>query len=152
MNKEEYIKKYGGAAYEKQQQQCLNWAAEHREEGRARANKWAIANPDKVIANARETTRKGGKHYEKHLKYESRGLRGARNHIRVGHGQKWRRFKQIIAPESQLHHQWIPETANYTGVALVEADQHRHGIIVPIQILEGEITLLTEAEIRGGKY
>lgn len=150
MKKEEYTKKYGKAAYEKQQQQCLDWAAQHREEANARSMKWAIANPNKVIANARETTRKGGKHYEKHLKYETIGLRGARNRIRMSHAQRWRKLKRIIAPDSQLHHQWLPGTADYTGVALVEANQHQHGFIDIIQILEGEITLFTEAEIRRG--
>ena len=43
----------------------------------------------------------------------------------------------------------IPGTADYRGAALVEPIQHQYGIIDPIVILEGEITLLTEAEIRG---
>ena len=69
--------------------------------------------------------------------------------IRGRHRRYYTPYKQIIAPESQLHHEWIPMTAEYRGVALVEANQHLHGYIDVIQILEGEIMLLTEAEIRG---
>ena len=69
------------------------------------------------------------------------------------HGNLWRKYKNIIAPESQIHHEWIPGTANYRGVALVEADQHMHGIVDVIEILEGKITLLTEDKVKekGGK-
>ena len=63
--------------------------------------------------------------------------------IRSKHSRRWRKFKTLIAPGSELHHEWIPETAEYRGVALVEADQHRRGIIDVIQILEGEITLFS---------
>jgi hypothetical protein len=48
----------------------------------------------------------------------------------------------------ELHHQWIPETADYTGLALVEAKPHKHGIIDVIQILEGAITVFSEKELR----
>ena len=37
----------------------------------------------------------------------------------------------------------------YRGLALVEADQHTHGFIDVIKILDGEITIFTEAELRG---
>lgn len=70
--------------------------------------------------------------------------------VRQKHGNLYRPYKKIIAPESQLHHQWVPGTAEYTGVALVEAKPHQYGYIDVIQILEGEITLLTEEAIRNG--
>ena len=115
---------------------------------------WRKINPDKVKAqNAKknpEISCKGGKYYEKHLEYRRTGLQKERNRIRIKHRLLYYPFKQIIAPSSQLHHQWAPNTADYSGVALVEADQHMHGFIDVIQILEGEITLFTEAEIRGG--
>jgi hypothetical protein len=41
-------------------------------------------------------------------------------------------------------------TAEHRGVALVEADQHMRGFVDVIEILEGEIRLPTEAEVRGG--
>ena len=134
MNKEEYIKKWGGAAYEKQ----LQWARD-----------WKAGNPDEVIACSQQQCRKGGKYYEKHLEQQHTGIPGERRKIRCKHGDKYRSFKQIIAPESQIHHEWIPGTAEYTGVALVEKDQHMHGFVDVIKILEGKITLLTEKEIRG---
>lgn len=54
----------------------------------------------------------------------------------------------IIAPDSQLHHEWVPETCEYRGVALVEAEQHMHGFVDVI--VDGEITRLTEEQIRNG--
>ena len=139
MRKAECIKRYGKAAYEKQQQQTRDWR---------------IANPDKVKAtnqvSNREGNRKGGKYYEHTIEHNMSGLPHERKNVRGVHQHRYRNYKRIIAPDSQIHHQWIPNTANYTGVALVEKDQHLHGFIDVIQILEGEITLLTEDEIRGG--
>lgn len=135
MEKVEFIRKYGEAAYEKQLQQ-----------GRNRFAQWRENKPEKVSANNHEKNRKGGKYYSHCLKYNSTGLSGKRHRIRIKHAVFYRPYKKIIAPESQIHHQWVPRTADYTGVALVEADQHRYGYIDVIQILEGEITLLTEEE------
>ena len=98
-----------------------------------------------------EQCRKGGKYYLKKQKYNHTGLQGERHKVRNKHGNLWRRFKNIIAPGSQIHHQWRKNSAGYDGVALVEKDQHQHGIIKPIVILEGQITLLTEAEVRDGR-
>lgn len=75
------------------------------------------------------------------------GIQGDRNKIRDIHRYKWRQYKRIIAPDSQLHHQWEPNSAEYAGVALVEKDAHMHGFIKVIEILEGEINLFTEKEI-----
>jgi hypothetical protein len=98
-----------------------------------------------------EQFRKGGKYYEKWLELDRTGLRGERNKVRGRHQKRWRDYKKIIAPGSQLHHQWQPGTAEYDGVALVERDQHMHGIIKVIQILKGVITVFTEKEIREEK-
>ena len=149
MNKEEFTRKYGETVYEKRLQRACEWNAQHREERNITCGKWRAANPDKVAADSQEHNRKGGKYYAHALKHNTTGLRGQRHIIRSRHGRKYRPFKKIIAPSSQCHHQWVPGTAEYTGVALVEKDQHMHGFIDVIQILEGEITLLTEAEIRG---
>ena len=134
MDKEETIRRYGIERYEKML---------------VRNAKWRETHPEEVIAWMREQGRKGGKYYDKTLKYQRTDLRYKRNLVRHTHGIRWSVFKQIIAPESQLHHEWIPGTADYRGVALVEKNQHMMGYINVIQILEGEITLLTEAEIRG---
>lgn len=140
MEKEERIGRYGEATYEKWLQQSRGWNAQ-----------WREANPDKVAANNQEANRKGGKYYKKHLKHEHIGLRGERNKIRTKHANRYRPFKQIIAPNSQIHHEWIPNTAEYAGVALVEKDQHMHGYVDVIKILDGKITLFTEKEIREQK-
>jgi hypothetical protein len=135
MKKEEYIARYGEAAWEKMLEQRRAWYNAHREE---------------VIANHQEEHRKGGIYYEKHLEYQQTGLPGERNRIRRKHQKQYHPLKMIIAPDSQLHHQWKPESAEYTGVALVEATPHQYGIIDVIQILDGEITLLAEEEVREG--
>ena len=152
MKKEDYLRRRGGggeAAYEKMLQQSRDWMAKHPEEKKANDKEWCENNPDKVVAHNRERCRKGGRHYENNLKREHRGLRGERNRVRRKHARFYQPYKQIIAPTSQLHHEWIPGTADYRGAALVEPIQHQYGIINPIVILEGEITLLIEAEIRG---
>ena len=111
--------------------------------------KWREDNPEQIKINSQEANRKGGKYYAVKQRYLSTGIQYFRTSIRRKHRDSYRRYKQIIAPESQIHHEWIPGTADYRGTALVEADSHMHGFIDVIQILEGEITLLTEAEIRG---
>ena len=150
MKKEEFITKYGEAAWGKMLQQRRDRYGLHREEEIANVMEWKETNPEKAEAIYRERAHKGGKRYERMLKYQRTGIQGDRNVIRATHGRQYRPYKQIIAPESVLHHEWLPNTANYTGVALVEKDQHMHGYIDVIHILEGEITLLTEAEIKIG--
>ena len=162
MNKEEHIKRYGKVAYEKMLQQTRDWYVVHREEANLKNKKWREAhpdkvktqkkewcevNPDKVIASNHEGSRKGGKYYEKMLIYKHTGLQGERNKIRWKHAKQYRPYKQLIAPDSEIQHEWLPGTAKYRGVALVEKDQHRHGIIKVIKVLEGKITLFTEKEI-----
>ena len=118
----------------KEKKQSRDWDAAHLEEKQTRNH---------------EHGRKGGKYYEKTRIYNHTGLRGKRNKIRAIDGHKWRPYKRIIAPDSQVHHQWDLESASYRGMALVEADQHTHGFIDVIKILDGEITIFTEAELRG---
>lgn len=135
--KEEFIARYGEAA----------WARLL-----TRNRRWQEANPEKVESIRRDQCRKGGKRYQKRLEYESSGLTGERNKVRRKHRHIWEEYKKIIAPDSQIHHEWIPETPNYKGVALVETDQHMHGIIKVIQILEGAIKVFTEREIQERNY
>ena len=133
------------------QQYRDKWNTANPEKNRQSQQDWAERNPEKVKQLYRDQSCKGGKGYEHMLEYQRTGLRGERSKVRSKHRWKWLPYKQIIAPESQIHHEWIPETANYRGVALVEKDQHMHGIIDVIHILEGEITLLTEVEIRNNE-
>jgi len=158
MKKEERIARYGEEAYQKQLAQQRTYYKANKEEENARAKKWREEHQEQVkayieehseqvIANNHESDRKGGKHYAKKLEYNHTGLRGERSRIRVKHAIQWRPFKTIVAPESQIHHEWIPDTSDYRGVALVEANAHQYGIIDVIQILEGKITLLTEEQV-----
>ena len=133
MKKEEFVKRYGEAAYIKM---C------------GQSQEWRLAHPEEVKAAAHEQCRKGGRYYGKSRIYQVAGLQGVRNKIRGFHNRRWSKYKKIVAPGSQLHHQWQAGSPRYTGVALVEADQHRYGIIDVIRILEGKITLFTEQAIR----
>lgn len=158
MRQEEYIKRYGEGAYEKKLQQRRDWYKEHSEQKGETDRLWRLNHPEEVKATNQtknqvtnpEINRKGGKYYEKMRKYFSTGIPYERALIRTRHANRYRSYKNIIAPESQIHHEWIPNTSNYRGMALVEKEQHMHGFVDVIQILEGEITLLTEEEIRGG--
>jgi exonuclease VII large subunit len=162
MKKEEYIERYGEEAYEKilEQKQAYHKAnketdnarskkyrEEHPEQVKARNKKYNEEHPEQVKTNAQEQDRKGGKRYEKHLEYQHTGLQGDRNRIRNKHNKQYKPYKDIIAPASQIHHEWVPDTSEYRGVALVEKDQHMHGIVDVIEILDGEITLRTEEEV-----
>jgi hypothetical protein len=164
--KDSYIAKHGEAAYAKRLEQRREWGKKlpggekqlsqdrrdaNPEESRVNDRAWRERNPQKIIEKGRKVSRKGGAYYEKKQKYKQTGLSGEREHIRMRHGYYWRKYKNFVAPDSQLHHQWVPNTAKYTGLALVEKDQHMRGVIDVIQILDGKITLLTEKEIREQK-
>jgi hypothetical protein len=168
VKKSECIAKYGEAAWQKQLAQSRAWQKAHQEQENARSKKWKETHPEEVKAyhkeyreehpeqvkaNHQEQNRNGGKHYDQKLEYMHTGLQGARNKVRNKHNKQYKPYKDIIAPESQLHHEWIPVTSEYRGVALVEAKPHQYGIIDVIEILDGKITLLTEEEVKkkGGK-
>lgn len=166
MKKEEIINTYGEEEYERRLQRRREWYAQHRKESKAKSKEWAEKHPEediarhkkwaknnseKVIANSQEQCRKGGKRYNHALEYQTTGLRRERTIIRRRHRRLYYPYKSIVALDTQLHHQWYPDTANYRGIALVEKDQHMYGFIDVIQILEGEITLLSEAEIMEAK-
>jgi hypothetical protein len=148
-------KKYREEHPEEIKAKKLAYNKEHREEEKARVKKWQEEHPEEIKAkNQRtqpESCQKGGKYYDKKLVYNRTGLQGERHRIRINHAKQYRPFKQIIAPESQIHHEWVPQTDEYRGVALVEKEAHMHGFVDVIEILDGEITLLTEEEIRKGK-
>jgi hypothetical protein len=148
MKKEEYITRHGEEAYEKMLEHKQQWNDSNPGKKAERSREWRKANPEKVKEHTADQSRNGGKRYLKKLKYNITGFRHERNKIRACHRNKWLRYKKIIAPKSQIHHQWVPETSEYKGVALVEKDQHMHGFIDVIQILDGVITVFTEKEIR----
>lgn len=148
MKKAERIKRYGEEAYEKHLAQTRAWYKAHREEEKVKVRAWREENPEKERAIQHEKSRKGGKCYDKKLEYNKTGIPGEKMKIRRKHNKEYKPFKDIIAPDSQIHHEWIPQTAEYRGVALVEKDPHQYGIIDVIQILDGKITLLTEEAVR----
>lgn len=160
--KSDYIARFGEGTYAEKLAQRREWGRnlpggekqrsqdkrnanpeKQREYDRERARK----NPEKVKEAGREVSRKGGKYYEKKQIYKQTGISGERERIRIRHGYYWRPYKRLIAPKSQIHHEWIPNTAKYKGVALVEANAHRYRVIDVILILEGEITLFTERHL-----
>ena len=133
--------------------------ANHREEDNAKMRErrenhpnemkdWRAANRDKVVAYNQEGSCKGGKYYKAKLEYQRTGLQQQRRKIRWHHWHLYRHIKKAIAPNSVFHHEWIPGTADYRGVALVDKGLHRRGIIKVIKLLEGQITLFTEKEIK----
>jgi hypothetical protein len=132
--KDDFVAKYGEGAYERRLARERQWREENQDKVRERGNQ--------------EQCRKGGKHYAKGLEYSRTGIPGERARIRVKHAARWRPYKCILAVDSVNHHQWVSGTSKYTGVALVEKHQHQQGIIDVIQIMEGEITIFTEAELR----
>lgn len=151
MKKEEVVLRYGEDEYERRLAQHRDWLAKNYVKHQEQRRTFRQHNPKRIIENNRQHTRKGGKYYKKEQIYKQTGLQGERNVIRKRHGCRWQKYKRIIAPDSQCHHEWVPKTAEYRGVALVEKDAHQYGRIDVIQILEGEITLLTEKEIREQK-
>jgi hypothetical protein len=169
MKKDEVIKRYGKAAWEKKLEQRRarykahpleekarnnKYREEHKEEANAATRKWREEHPEQVLENnkrsSQEKCRTNGKYYDKKLVYKRTGIPGDKNRIRNKHNKQYHPYKDIIAQDSQIHHEWIPPTDEYRGVALVEADAHMHGFVDVIAILDGEITVLTEEQIANG--
>lgn len=112
--------------------------------------RYRAAPPEAITASNKKRDRKGGEYYEAKLEYDRTGLRRERRKIRRNHARKWAFYKNIIAPGSQIHHEWIQGTADFRGVALVDTDRHMHGYIDVIHILRGKITLFEEEFLRNG--
>jgi hypothetical protein len=149
MEKEEHIRRrYGEVAYERALEVRKQWDEIKREKLKEQKRQWEEANPEIREKINHEHGHKGGKYYAKKQNYNRTGLRGERNNVRARHRHMWLPYKKIIAPDSQIHHSWLPGTADYNGAALVEAEAHMQGIIKVIKILDGEIKLFTEKEIR----
>jgi hypothetical protein len=123
------------------------WGNANLEKVQKRASKWRQEHPENILEWRRKQA-KGGKFYLKRLEDQKTGLRGERNKLRHIHGRRWRLYKKIIAPESQIHHEWIPGSAEYHGIALVEKNAHQYGTVDVIKILDGKITVFTEKEIQ----
>ena len=106
MKKTEIIKRYGTEEYRRRLSKNRSRSPTQRDVAKTRANAWSMAHPEEVKAHNDEMGRKGGKRYEEHLEYMCIGLPGKRHRIRTKHGKQWRKYKTIVAPESELHHLW----------------------------------------------
>lgn len=137
MKKEDTISRYGIQTYKKRLAGSRIWREANRE----------IVKTLYTVSN-RECYTKGGKYYNSVQAYKATKIPNLKNNIRRKHGRLYLSFKRIIAPESQLHHQWRSGSAEYDGVALVEKEQHQFGFVNVIIILEGKITLMSEHAIR----
>jgi hypothetical protein len=144
MNKEVFIRRYGVVAYKKKLESNSAWKRGNPNSIRRHDKTWRDSNPDRVEAKDHERNRKGGKYYEEKVSYMKTGVPGERHRIRTIDARRWRKYKKIIAPESQVHHEWISGTSRYRGIALVERNAHQRGIIDVIRVLHGKITLLIE--------
>jgi len=119
MDKDERIARYGEEAYEKKLEQQRAWQEEHKEEVKVANKEYREEHPEQVKtynkryyeenqerekARSHEQSRKGGKYYGNALEYLRTGIPGERCRIRSKHAKKYRPYKAIIAPESQIHH------------------------------------------------
>ena len=108
MKKEEIIKRYGPEEYKRRLAKNRTRTPAQRDVAKALANAWHTAHPEEVKRHNDQICHKYGKRYQKHLGYMRSGLPGERHRIRIKHGKLWGRYKQIVAPESEIHHLWVP--------------------------------------------
>ena len=154
--KEDFIAKKGEEAYAKMLERRKLWGESYPggekqrsqdrrdnnpEKARENDKAWRDRNPEKIIEKGRQVSRKDGKYYKKKLRYKQTGISGERERIRMRHNYKYQAIKKTKAIECELHHEWVVGTAKYRGVAFVEKEAHRHGVIKVIELLEGAITL-----------
>ena len=62
-----------------------------------------------------------------------------RNRIRHEHYRRWKNYGKEFFQNVDIHHVWIEGTADYTGVAFVEREAHRRGIIRVVSIIRGKV-------------
>ena len=87
-------------------------------------------------------------HKEERNIYQQTGFRGLRHKIRMidNRNKQYQWLKRNLGRDLHIHHEWIPETAEYKFSALVDDIEHQHGIIKPIIILEdNRIELLQDS-------
>lgn len=141
--KEDYIAEFGAEEYARMLER--EWYGEDSESQRKYHKEWPRQHYGRLQEDKKHRGRRGTIYYDSVRAYQRTGVQGERNKVRALHAHRWRKYKTIIAPNSELHHQWLPGSADYTGLAIVETNTHRYGKINVIEILEGEITLLRES-------
>lgn len=136
MKKEEYIRKYGPAAWEERLSKTRRTRVKNKVDKCLKIkNESEKGNPTDQQESLRDQWKK-----ENGAKFRPRlneCVLKERNKIRQAHYVKWR------SPHFDVHHEWVGDTADYRGVALVERIAHRHGIINVVIPLEGVITEFT---------
>jgi hypothetical protein len=126
MNKNAFIEKWGIVAYEKRMKMSRDWRQAHpenTEKWHKQIRDWKRTHPIRVKRIARDSYRK---HRQEILNRQCTDTEGMRRSIRAKCGRIWALYKNIIAPGSRLHYEWIPETVEYKCIALVEKDQSQY--------------------------
>jgi hypothetical protein len=133
MKKEEYIRKYGPAAWEERLSKTRRTRVKNKvDKGLKIKNESNKGNQTDQQESLRDQWKK-----ENGAKFRSRlneCVLQERNKIRQAHHAKWG------SADFDIHHEWSEDTADYRGVALVERTPHRHGVIKVVIPLEGVIT------------
>lgn len=166
MKKEEYIKKYGVEkwleyiAYQRDYytKNIEKVREKNREYQREYQRKYYAENKEKVKERCREHIREyqhkyyadieiRGRVHEYMKKYcgslsDHNSIPYRKSLIRQRDHHRFFSIKQFFQNlQTDIHHEWIPNTADYTFIALVERDKHRYNIIDPIVILEKKVVL-----------
>jgi hypothetical protein len=125
MNKNAFIEKWGIAAYEKRMKVSRDWRQAHpenTEKWRKQICDWKRTHPIRVKRIARDSYRK---HRKEILNRQCTDTEGLRRSIRGKH-RIWSKYKRFVALATRQHYEWIPETAEYKCIALVENDLRQY--------------------------
>ena len=134
MKKEEYIRKYGPAAWEAKL---------------SKARRTRITNKvDKGLKDKKESKTENYIEQQELMRVQWKKDKGTKRRSRLSEDVLMERQKIRHAHyikwgggiDLDIHHGWIGDTADYQGVALVERDAHRRGIINIVIPIEGGIT------------
>ena len=114
----------------------------HRERVTARLN------------SRKQRMHKGGTHYEKEKEYNRTGLRGERHRIRCIHRKAYRLFKKFFGIDTNIHHEWIPGTAKYRSICVLEVEDHKDKMFEnPVLFFtNNQLVLRTNISEMDGKY
>lgn len=140
MKKQEMIDRYGEEWYnEHRLEPAKKWVREHREE------------------HAEYNRKYRQEHREEKIKYQKKywgakadpdSIPHKRQLIRARDNRRYNPIRQFWSHlKTDIHHEWIPDTADYMFIALVERSKHQYGIIDPICILEGEVAVNLDADL-----
>lgn len=134
MKKEEYIRKYGPVAWEARLSKARRTRIKNKVDTGLKVEKeLTTENYIEQQELMREQWKKDNR--TKCRSRLSEDVLRERQKIRHDHYVKWGGGIDL-----DIHHGWIEDTADYQGVALVEREPHRRGVINVVIPLEGVIT------------